>query len=187
MQAFTVFLECVQGNRSHTGCREPRRQYASTTLTEPRAQTGREHTGTQIAMPPGRKYKSHKNQSKPPTSRQMGWEVRGGQNNFLSVGSPEGSGAMAMWKMILTGWNDSSWEICLPNTGNSDISYTCGKVWGFCRGKKKKQAGQVYKRMAGEFPGEHPRAWIGVNGIHEMFFEKRRQWATGDASTMTQI
>lgn len=50
-----------------------------------------------------------------------------------------------------------------------------GKYGDFAGEKKKKQAGQVYKRMAGEFPGEHPRAWIGVNGIHEMFFEKRRQ------------
>lgn len=49
-----------------------------------------------------------------------------------------------------------------------------GKYGDFAGGKKK-QAGQVYKRMAGEFPGEHPRVWIGVNGIHGMCFEKRRQ------------
>lgn len=99
-----------------------------------RARSRRYDACTQIATPPGRKYQEPQkpNQTKPPTSRQIGWEVRGGQNYFLLIGSHEGS---VMLKMILTGWNGSSWEMCLPTTGNSDISYTCGKVWGFWRGK----------------------------------------------------
>ena len=70
-------------------------------------------------------------------------EVRG-QDDFLLMGSQDGSAVMAMLKMILKGWNNSSWRLAFQKQVTVTVATRVGKHGNFILKKQKQnQMGQV--------------------------------------------